>query len=469
MATRRSTTAQMRRSTTAQMRRNTTARTRRSTTAQPAPPGVQPARPGAEPARLSPARARPRAEAPRLGPAVRRALPDGDALPWTRNDALVAVGAAVVDLVGYTAFPQITGVPVSSVGVLLLVVSALPLLFRRRRPLTVMAAILALGALLNLTVPMDQHFGAVLAVALYSAVRAGRPWATAAAALGAVGTSLLTPDLSSAPGWLNLTSACLAAGLIVAAALVINRWQQETEANRRLLADRAVAEERRRIARELHDVVAHRITTMQLMAGGARANLGHDPGVVRDALVTLEESGRLALREMRQLLDVLRADDDTPAARNGAPEAPQPGLADLDRLVEESRQAGQPAALVVDGEPRRLPPVVGLTLYRIAQEALTNARRHAGPTVPVEVRLAWLPERVSVSVTDRGTDDTEALAPGGGSGYGLIGMRERVALHGGTLEAGPLPGGGFRVLASLPREAGTTDERGPGEGREGRR
>ncbi|ANH90255.1 two-component sensor histidine kinase [Streptomyces sp. SAT1] len=385
-----------------------------------------------------------------------RLFPPGtDALPWTRNDALLTVGAAAVDIVGYTAFPQLTGIPVSGVGVLLLTLSALPLLVRRLFPLTVMTAVLVLGAALNLSVPMEQHFGATLAVALYTAARTGRPWATAAAAAGAIGITLLTPGIAAPGGVLNLTSACVAAVLIVGAALVVNRWQRETEANRRLLADRAVAEERRRIARELHDIVAHRITTMQLMAGGARANLDHDAGVVREALVTLEESGRLALREMRQLLDVLRADEDTTTGPDGTPEAPQPGLDDLDRLIKESRQAGQPAVLTVDGDPAPLPQVVGLTLYRIVQEALTNARKHAGPSVPVEVRLTCLPGSVRVTVTDRAEAESAepAPAPGPGSGYGLIGMRERVALHGGTLESGPLPEGGFRVAASLPLEA----------------
>ncbi|MFI1169115.1 sensor histidine kinase [Streptomyces sp. NPDC020801] len=385
--------------------------------------------------------------------------PDGDALPWTRNDALLTVGAAAVDLVGYTTFAQVGAVPVSSVGVLLLTVSALPLLVRRRFPLTVMAVSLVLVALANLTVPMDQHFGATLAVALYSAARTGRPWATAALTTGAIGVALLAPDLAAPPRFLDVTSACLAACLIAATGLAVNRWQQQTEANRRLLADRAVAEERRRIARELHDVVTHRITTMQLMAGGARANLHHDPGVVHDALVTLEESGRLALREMRQLLDVLRTHEDTAVDRYGAPEAPQPGPADLERLIKESRQAGQPAELTVDGDPARLPPVVGLTVYRIVQEALTNARKHAGPDVPVQVCLTCLPDRVRVSVTDQGAAYGAELPPASGIGfrvgYGLTGMRERVALHGGTLRVGPLPEAGFRVAASLPLEAPT--------------
>ncbi|GGY12961.1 hypothetical protein GCM10010510_68800 [Streptomyces anandii JCM 4720] len=359
----------------------------------------------------------------------------------------------MLDLVGYIGSMDVTGMPVSAVGALGLMVSALPLLVRRRFPHVVMTVTLVLDALLNLTVSIGVHFGASLTVALYSAARTGRSGATAALTTGAIGVTLLTPDLAAPRGWLNVSSACLGACLIVATALVVNRWQQETEANHRLLADRAVAEERRRIARELHDIVAHRITTMQLMAGGARANLDHDPGIAREALTTLEKSGRLALREMRQLLDVLRTDEDRTPDRRSAPEAPQPGLADLDHLVEESRQAGQPAELTLDGAPGPLPPVLGLTLYRIVQEALTNARKHAGPAVPVKIRLISQPERIRVSVTDQGSGlGTErAPVPGAGSGgYGLIGMRERVALHGGTLEAGPLPGTGFRVVASLP-------------------
>ncbi|WP_344588591.1 sensor histidine kinase, partial [Kitasatospora paracochleata] len=232
------------------------------------------------------------------------------------------------------------------------------------------------------------------------------------------------------------------------AGVAVARWQREVAANRRLLADRAVADERRRIARELHDIVAHHITTMQLMAGGARANAGH-PEVVRDALVTLESSGRMALREMRQLLDVLRAGDEP----DTAPPSPQPGAEDLDRLVAEACRGGLPTDLGIEGPPRPLPPTVGLTVFRIAQEGLTNARKHAGPA-RAAVRLSYGPDRVTVEVRDDG-GGTPGRAPAaasasGRAGYGLIGMRERVALHGGTLTAGPRPGGGFAVVADLP-------------------
>jgi signal transduction histidine kinase len=256
------------------------------------------------------------------------------------------------------------------------------------------------------------------------------------------------------------------------------RWQRQGEANRRLLADRAVAEERRRIARELHDIVAHHVTTMQLMAGGARANLRGDSEVVREALVTLEGSGRLALREMRQLLDVLRADDEpdhspTPAPGGdrtstpvAAPDAPQPGAADLRRIVDDSRQAGLPTEFSVRGTARPLPPTTGLTVFRIVQEALTNTRKHAGPA-EARVELTYHQDKVTVTVRDNGTGAAPAPDTTGG-GYGLIGMRERVALHGGTLDAGGLDGGGldgggldgggFLVTATLPLEPSLEEE-----------
>ncbi|MFF0630456.1 sensor histidine kinase [Streptomyces sp. NPDC004296] len=258
-----------------------------------------------------------------------------------------------------------------------------------------------------------------------------------------------------APSWQALVAAPCSAALVGGAGLAVARWQREVAASRKLMADRAVAEERRRIARELHDIVAHHITSMQLMAGGARANLGN-PEVVRDALVTLESSGRLALREMRQLLTVLRAGDEP----DTAPSSPQPGAEDLDRLVDESCLAGLPTEFTVYGPRCPLPPTVGLTVFRIVQEGLTNARKYAGPA-RASVRLVYHPDRVTVEVRDDGggAPPPERL-PGaaGRAGYGLIGMRERVALHGGTLEAGPRPSGGFAVLAELPLSSAESAE-----------
>ncbi|GGX76318.1 sensor histidine kinase [Streptomyces hiroshimensis] len=393
-----------------------------------------------------------------------RPAPSGDALPWTRNDGLVAVGAAAVDLIGFTLTSQLDLGYVPAAGCVLMVVSALPLLARRRAPVLTLAAVLLLGLVLNLSVPIAQHFNASVVVALYTVVRTRRAAVAASATLAAVAIPLVGLASWPRPRIMDVVGNGASGVLVVVAAIVMNHWQRDIEANRRMLADRAVADERRRIARELHDIVAHHITTMQLMAGGARANLAYDPEAAEEALVTMEASGRIALREMRQLLDVLRAGEEP----EEAPTAPQPGVGDLERLVAESRRAGLPTALAVQGEEHPLPPSVSLTVFRIVQEALTNARKYAGKA-QASVHLTYGPGGVTVEVSDDGVGADAGSGSGSGadagfgwgagagtgSGYGLVGMRERVVLHGGTLEAGPLEEGGFRVSARLPLK---TDE-----------
>jgi signal transduction histidine kinase len=367
----------------------------------------------------------------------------GEQPSWTRNDALVAAGSAVMELLGYTTNSLQIQQRVDVLGLLLSAVAALPLLVRRRYPVGALGAVLAVNLALNLSAPVPNHYPCTMLVALYAATR-HRPLTIAVRA--GIAAALVT--LVGRHPWLSLTNDAVAVGLLgsaiaVGTGAVVGRWQREVAARRELLAERAVAEERRRIARELHDIVAHHITTMQLMAGGARANLGGDTEVVREALVTLESSGRLALREMRQLLDVLRADDE----REDTPPAPQPGTADLERIVSESRLAGLATEFTVHGTARPLPPTTDLTLYRIVQESLTNARKHAGPA-KAWVRLTYLPEAVTVEISDDGSGGAVAGREPGG--YGLVGMRERAALHGGSLVAGPRAGGGFRVAARLP-------------------
>ncbi|MFJ5232363.1 sensor histidine kinase [Kitasatospora sp. NPDC088391] len=367
------------------------------------------------------------------------------AVLWTQTDAMIAVGAALLDVLGFLLLDAMGGEGTTSLaGFLLLVLSALPLLARRRAPLRALAVVLVLQGGADLLGPGTPHFGAVLAVALYAVARAGSVGVTAGAAAATALTAVVAQSHFRAPSWEVLLSAPFSALMVACAGYAFGRWQREVAANRSLLADRAVAEERRRIARELHDIVAHHITTMQLMAGGARANLAN-PEVVREALVTLESSGRLALREMRQLLDVLRAGDEP----DTAPPAPQPGADDLDRLVEDSRRAGLPTGLTVTGDRRALPPTLGLTVYRIVQEALTNARKYAGPDARATVELAYRQDHLLLTVQDDGPGGAPSPAATGG-GHGLIGMRERVAVHGGTLHTGPRPGGGFTVRAELP-------------------
>ncbi|MEU5000369.1 histidine kinase [Streptomyces sp. NPDC021622] len=373
------------------------------------------------------------------------APPSGETLPWTRNDGLVAVGAAALDLVGFTLSSHGDLGYVPAAGFALLVVSALPLLARRRAPLSALAAVLLVNLVLNLTVPVSQHFNITVVVALYTVVRFRGPVVTAAATPVAVAMPLVRQ--APPPTVVDVLANAATGVLVLIGAAVMNHWQRDIEAKRRLLADRAVTDERRRIARELHDIVAHHITTMQLMAGGARANLAGDPEVVRDALVTLEGSGRMALREMRQLLDVLRAGDES----QDVPTAPQPGVGDLERIVAESCRAGLPTALEVRGDERPLPPSVGLTVFRIVQEALTNARKYAGEA-RATVQLTYEPDGLAVEVSDDGAGSGFG-GSASGSGYGLVGMRERVALYGGTLETGPRDEGGFRVSARLPLKA----------------
>ncbi|WP_238013345.1 sensor histidine kinase [Dactylosporangium sp. AC04546] len=216
------------------------------------------------------------------------------------------------------------------------------------------------------------------------------------------------------------------------------------ETSQRALTDKAVAEERRRIARELHDVVAHHVSVMGVLATGSRRMLSRDPAAADEALATIEETGRTALREMRRLLSVLR----TEAEPAGELE-PQPGLAGVEGLVEQIREAGLPAVLRVEGDPEPMDPGVSLTVYRIVQEALTNALKHAG-AASVEVRLVFSRTDVVVEICDTGRGPQLGTAA---IGHGLLGMRERVMLYGGTLRTGPRPGGGYRVHARIPLES----------------
>ena len=214
------------------------------------------------------------------------------------------------------------------------------------------------------------------------------------------------------------------------------------EANQRSLAAQAVADERRRIARELHDVVAHHVSVMGVLATGARRVLPKDPGATDEALGTIEDTSRTTLREMRRLLDVLRTDAEP------ADLTPQPGLAGIEALVEQVCEAGLPVTLTVDGVPSTLDPGVALTIFRIVQEALTNALKHAGEAT-AQVRLAFGVYWLIVEIFDTGRGPAP---PDGHVGHGLVGMRERVALYGGTLRTGPRPGGGYRVYAKIPME-----------------
>jgi signal transduction histidine kinase len=188
----------------------------------------------------------------------------------------------------------------------------------------------------------------------------------------------------------------------------------------------------------MHDVVAHSMSVMVVQAGGARRILDRDRGRALDAAVKIERTGRAALTEMRHLLGVLHPEGDHAAL------APQPTLAEVGALVERARAAGLPAVLLQRGERQALPAGLDLAAYRIVQEGLTNAIKHAGGA-PTEVTVEWREQAIALEVRDAGPGLT-----GDDAGHGLVGMRERVRLYGGELETGPLPDGGWRVRATLP-------------------
>lgn len=205
-------------------------------------------------------------------------------------------------------------------------------------------------------------------------------------------------------------------------------------------AERAVSEERTRIARELHDIVAHQVSLMTVQASAAKTIVDTDPAAASRAMYSVEVAGRQALDELRHLLGVLRLDSEI----NGL--GPQPGRADLRRLVDEIERAGVTVSLALDDGRERLPARIELAIYRIVQEALTNVLKHAGPDAHAEVRVSSGDRAVTVEIEDNGTGMTRLP----GSGHGIAGMRERAQSLGGTLDAGPREGGGFLVVARLP-------------------
>jgi signal transduction histidine kinase len=215
------------------------------------------------------------------------------------------------------------------------------------------------------------------------------------------------------------------------------RAEREREAQARA----AVTSERSRIARELHDIVAHSVSVMVIQAQAGQ-RLISDTAQARAAFRAIEGSGREALVELRRLLAILRTADDQLAV------GPQPGLASLDSLIDQVREAGLPVTVRIEGQQVPLPPGVDLSAYRIIQEALTNTIKHAGPAT-AEVVLRYGTSAVELEITDTGT----ATAPGGGTGHGLIGMRERITLLDGELVTGPCDGGGYQVRARLPLTA----------------
>jgi signal transduction histidine kinase len=218
------------------------------------------------------------------------------------------------------------------------------------------------------------------------------------------------------------------------------RRARVAERERDVAAREAVVNERARIARELHDVIAHHVSVMVMHAAAERRLIDDDRGSTREVLEAVEQTGRTALTEMRRLVEILRSDGDESRA-------PQPGLGDVPILVAQLQEAGLPVELRIDGAPRELPIGIQLSAYRIIQEALTNSLKHGGGA-PATVDIHYRADTLELEIADDGSGSTRDTAPGGG--HGLVGMRERVALYGGRLDAARRPSGGFSVRVLLP-------------------
>lgn len=354
--------------------------------------------------------------------------------------------------------------PAVSTGVLLVMAVTLPLAVRRLLPTIVVVVVtVAFCVFRVIHVPEETVSSLSLFVAIYTAGaweddRSRRLVGRGVAVSSAVGIlvwSIFTKiEFVDTDAFLALTLAIgLNAAFFVVAwvmgDLARARRENEAELARRaeqLAAEReerarqAVVEERVRIARELHDVVAHHVSVMGVQAGAARRILAADPERATEALASIEGSGRLAVSELQKLVGFLRSRDEA-----DLPTGPQPTLDDLDALIEQTAAAGLPVERRVIGRPRPIPDSVALSVYRIVQESLTNALKHAG-SVPTHVVLTFTRDTLEVEVVNR--RGTHPASPGGGRG--LVGMRERVAMLGGAFSSGMTGDGGYRVAASLP-------------------
>ncbi len=424
-------------------------------------------------------------------------------IPGPVLDAATAIGVAMLGLAsGLGARAQGEHMPVAALPVL--AAMGLSLFPRRRFPAAVLAAVAAMVLTLKvLRAPLGGTFLAVLCACYSAAVYGSRRFALGltAGALAAL-LALGIPNALGVGGSLlaGVPTPTILAGIgAVLVGMVIRSQFATRSAHMAVLAERArwasaeaaqearraTLAERLRIARELHDIVAHHLSVVVIQAQGAQRMAGRDPARAQQALADIEQTGRTALAEMRRLLGLLRAGDPDPDADGGDDRLPALGVADVSALVERMAAAGLPVTVRTTGEARPVPEDVGLSVYRITQEALTNVLRHAGPA-EAEVHLHYGDE-LEISITDNGRGASAGLSeedaagagaagagaagagpagagpagagPAGGaragsglagSGRGTTGMRERIAALGGRLTVGPQPGGGFRVHAVIP-------------------
>ncbi len=390
--------------------------------------------------------------------------PRGEVTAWLRDhpfagDAVLA-GAAALLLVLLPAGPD------DSADVVVGLALTLPLAWRRRAPLPAAAVVIAAGLLELILAPtfLAANVAApmmVYALAAYAPRWAGRA-GLAVGLLGAVLASVRYYGLAGGGETLVLSAGAIAVTVVAAWALGrlrrarLNELGALQERARLLDVERtqelrlAASTERSRIAREMHDVVAHSLSVVIAQADGGRYAGRNDPAAATGALEAISVTGRQALSDMRSLLGVLREG-------GGSDYAPQPDVAAIGALVDDVRASGRDIDLIVEGAPRPIAAGSELAAYRIVQESLTNVLKHAGPAARAWVRLQWRAEALELSVLDDGRGASAALSRPGGPdhpadapGQGLLGMQERAHLHGGRLDARPRAGGGFGVHAVLP-------------------
>lgn len=385
---------------------------------------------------------------PPLGSAPRQL--QGPFTRWPRAaDTVLAVGLFLMIVFvsfeepdGDMAIRALDDVPIGAF--LVLGVSCAALIWRRSQPLVVLGVTLAaLGVSSALGYPEEGGFA--MLVALYSVGRyvTDDRWSYIGLG-GALVVASISSLVAGAPATELVFGFLVLSGVWYIGRRIRVRGERAAQYEREQAAQagRAVAEERTRIARELHDVVAHRVTLMTVQAGAAKTVAAEDPDAALRAMEAVEEEGRQALGELRHLLGVLRPEAEVDGL------GPQLGIADVPRLVDQLREAGLDVSLTINDVPADLPARVNLSTYRIVQEALTNVLKHTGPGARAEVRLSTDNHRVAIEVLDNGSGATTLP----GSGQGIVGMRERALLLGGSLDAGPRPGGGFQVVAWLPIE-----------------
>ena len=385
-------------------------------------------------------------------------------------DAVVAGVLTIMSL--YAAFVVAPDLGISYraldvLGIALLGLQTLPLVFRKTHPTAVLAVA---GTSITVFSALGYPPGAggiAIIFALYSvAANTDRRTALSALAVTVVGILISIAGTATSENLMfgELVATVVANSVIYGTAWIIGdnvrvrrAYTGALEARNALLerereehALRAVADERARIARELHDIVAHHVSVMVVQAAAARRVLTRQPDLATSALNDVEATGRQALVELRRMLGVLRSDD-------AADELlPQPSLEHLDSLVAQLRDTGLAIDLRVEGRRRPLPPGIDVNAYRIVQEALTNVLKHAG-TAAATVCVRFGERELELEIVDDGRGAAAAILAPVGEGHGIVGMRERAQLHGGTVEAGPIPTGGYRVRARLPIDPAEAD------------